>query len=124
MTKTQTQIIKAPNLKAGMVVQKHNARFLVKEDARSVSSLVGPANCVVADGECIEGVNPGYFHPGSAWTFQGNNLAVFCVEVQTVDSDATDLGDIGNGDQWEPVEDADAWKRADDLLIARRRHAR
>lgn len=83
--KTPTQ------LKAGDIVHAHGGIFKVIENARESQShrpqddhLVtghGPSDCAVAKAICIEGETPGYFKPGSEWTFQGNHLYSVAVEA-------------------------------------------
>ena len=75
-----TKLIK--DFKAGDVVSAHGGKFRIEEDAHEsgghrpmAAHLVtahGPSDCAVARAVCIEGEVPGYFWPGSAWTFQGN----------------------------------------------------
>lgn len=69
----------------GDVVCFHGGKFRIIENARSsnghrplAAHLVtahGPSDCAIAKAECIDGTVPGYFWPGSEWTFQGNLLA-------------------------------------------------
>lgn len=78
-----------PQLKAGDVVHYYGGTFRVTEDAREsqghrpqVAHLTtghGPSDCGVAKAVCLTGEVPGYFKPGSDWTFQGNHLASFAV---------------------------------------------
>lgn len=72
-------------LKAGDIVHAHGGVFRVTEDAREsgghrpmashLKTAAGPSDCAVAKAECINGSIPGYFCPGSIWTFQGNQKA-------------------------------------------------
>jgi hypothetical protein len=74
------------NLKAGDIVHAHGGTFKVLEDARASSSHFprdavqvhgfGPTVCAVAPAVCLSGVVPGYFRPGSDWTFQGHRVLV------------------------------------------------
>jgi len=76
------------DLAAGDVVLAHGGKFLVFENAREsqghrpqAAPLVtaqGPCDCAVAQALCLEGEVPGYFSPGSTWTFQGNFSAPLC----------------------------------------------
>lgn len=72
------------DLKAGDLVKAHGGLFRVVADpfdsighapADPVSGWpVGPAGVAVAKAVCIEGQVPGYFWPGSDWTFQGSTF--------------------------------------------------
>jgi hypothetical protein len=69
------------DLKVGDIVHAHGGVFEVIEhphDSITHSTwkdldgwCVGPAGVAVASAKCIEGEIPGYFKPGSQWTFQG-----------------------------------------------------
>ena len=86
MTK-QSKLIR--DLKNSDIVSAHGGRFMVLHDARESQShrpqywtressfitLDGPCDCAVAEAVCLSGSIPGYFEPGSKWTFQGNHLA-------------------------------------------------
>lgn len=82
--KSQRKPIK--DLKAGDIVAEHGATFRVLTDAIESETHrarhwdcaecihvmhEGPTNCAWTEGECISGEIPGYFKPGSRWTFQG-----------------------------------------------------
>ena len=79
------------DLKAGDIVLAHGGKFCVTENAHEsqghrpqAAHLVtahGPCDCAVAHAVCLEGTIPGYFAPGSIWTFQGNFLAPLCTVV-------------------------------------------
>lgn len=78
-------------LRKGDIVWNHGGRFEITTDLMSSVSHrpegyypaegVGPSCCVTCKGTCLEGEVPGYFKPGSEWTFQGNHLATWAVEV-------------------------------------------
>lgn len=79
-------------LKAGDIVQAHGGRFRVIADAFEcvyagpqsdrLKRADGPSAVAGAKAVCIEGIVPGYFHPGSEWYFQGNfNAPLQCIEV-------------------------------------------
>lgn len=83
MNTTKTRIA---DLKAGDIVKEHGGTFRIISDAavsechrdRSWNTRIcthemhsGPVNCAYTKGECLEGEIPGYFRPGSEWTFQG-----------------------------------------------------
>ena len=83
---TQFKHITVPELKKGMIVHKHGGRFEVLEDARySLAHLPyglrGPSCCAVAAAVCLEGVEPGYFSPGTSWPMQGNRWAIVRIEA-------------------------------------------
>lgn len=66
-------------LKKGDVVRFDNGLFEVTESAEQrrpyhgpFDSEFGPWPFVVAKAVCLEGHVPGYYKPGSEWTFQGN----------------------------------------------------
>ncbi len=73
-------------LRAGDVVLAHGGKFKVLHDAMesqahrlqhwtpadSFFTLPGPCDCAYARAVCLEGEIPGYFRPGTEWTFQGN----------------------------------------------------
>lgn len=72
-------------LKAGDLVRAHGGVFKVIEDAKPSLShhtrdhtggqfrqLPEAPDCAYAIAVCLEGEIPGYFKPGSDWTFQGN----------------------------------------------------
>ncbi len=82
-----------PHLKKGDIVLFHGGRFLVTADAQVVQSsqydyadgwkapmFVGPSACATAPSVCLSGSVPGYFKPGSHWTFQGNHYAAKTIE--------------------------------------------
>ena len=91
MTRTATIIKTAHELRKGDIVRMHGGRFEVIADPRESSGHrpegywpnpgVGPSDCVVAPGICLEGEVSGYFKPGSEWNFQGNTRATFSVEA-------------------------------------------
>jgi hypothetical protein len=60
------------DLKIGDVVRAHGGVFRVIENAHESQ---GHRPQSAARAVCIEGRIPGYFAPGSIWTFQGNLLA-------------------------------------------------
>ncbi len=83
------------DLKAGDIAHEHGAVFRILRDAQESGShrpkywdsracthrwLQGPANCAYAPAECIRGEIPGYFRPGSEWTFQGSAAVRVFVE--------------------------------------------
>lgn len=75
-----------PQLKAGDIVLMHGGRFEVLADARDANvcpleDLQGPSPVAIAPARCLAGTAPGYFWPGSAWTFQGNSRSSFAVET-------------------------------------------
>lgn len=84
MTTANTISKTPPHLKTGDVVHFHGGTFKVIEDAREsqchrpmdarLTTGHGPSDCGVAKAVCLTGEAPGYFKPGSEWTFQGNNL--------------------------------------------------
>ncbi len=69
-------------LKANDVVNAHGGLFRIVYDAKEcianrplADHLViahGASDLAFAKAICIKGEAPGYFMPGSAWTFQGN----------------------------------------------------
>lgn len=76
------------DLKAGDIVREHGAIFRILSDATMSETHrerhwdrlecihvlhEGPVNCAWTKGECLEGEVPGYFKPGSEWTFQGTS---------------------------------------------------
>ena len=76
-----TNTIRIADLKTGDMVSAHGGTFRIVEDARDsighapadpISGWpVGPAGVAVAKAVCVAGQVPGYFWPGSDWTFQG-----------------------------------------------------
>jgi hypothetical protein len=68
--------------KIGDVVKAHGGLFRIIKDARystwhlpksgHLETAPGPSDCAIAEAVCIAGEFPGYFRPGSDWTFQGN----------------------------------------------------
>ena len=87
-----TKILKRIHeLKVGDIVKEHGGTFRVIENAREagfarpmsahLTYAAGPSACAVAKSVCIDGCIPGYFQPGSEWTFQGNFLAPRCVVI-------------------------------------------
>lgn len=52
------------------------------QDAYWPADPIGPSDCLVIEAVCIEGEMKGYFKPGSTFTIQGNNRAVWSVEVK------------------------------------------
>ncbi len=87
MTKTITK--NAHQLRKGDIVHFYGGRFEVTTDLVESQShrpegywpqdSIGPSECVWCDAICLEGAVPGYFQPGSTWTFQGNQRATFAV---------------------------------------------
>lgn len=77
-----------PDLKAGDVVLMHGGRFQITGDAHesmghrpcSMRTMGGPSDAARAPSTCLSGTAPGYFAPGTSWTFQGNQHARFAVE--------------------------------------------
>lgn len=79
-------------LKAGDIVSAHGGTFRVIEDALESQAhrprtwesgighktLAGPCDCAYARAVCVSGTVPGYFWPGSDWTFQGTWNAGLC----------------------------------------------
>jgi len=73
------------DLKTGDIVSAYGGTFKLVEDAREsnahrpqsahLKTAPGPSDCAVAKAICLTGCTPGYFHPGSEWTFQGNRKA-------------------------------------------------
>ena len=74
--------------KVGDIVRAHGGKFRITQDAKpslahhtidrtggQFKQLPEAPDCAYADAVCIEGEFPGYFKPGSDWTFQGNFLA-------------------------------------------------
>lgn len=74
------------DLKAGDIVAEHGGTFRILADATESQSHrarhwdraecihimhEGPTNCAWTEGECLSGEIPGYFKPGTRWTFQG-----------------------------------------------------
>jgi hypothetical protein len=72
-------------LKAGDLIRAHGGVFKVTVDAKpsiahhtidrtrgQYKQLPEAPDCAYAKAVCIEGEFPGYFKPGSDWTFQGN----------------------------------------------------
>ena len=89
---TKTQRIDVSELRKGHIVHAHGGTFEVLEDARASGSHFprdeknvygfGPTCCAVSEAVCLTGEIPGYFRPGSDWTFQGAKGLVFVhVEV-------------------------------------------
>lgn len=82
----------AHQLRKGDIVREHGGRFEIVSDLRESSAhrpegywpqdAIGPSACVAADSICIEGSVPGYFHPGTPWSMQGNHHARFYVETE------------------------------------------
>ena len=83
MNKIKTRIA---DLKDGDLVTDHGGTFQVLFDSipseghrdrhwnprECIHELhEGPVNCAYTSAECIDGEVPGYFKPGSEWTFQG-----------------------------------------------------
>lgn len=76
-----TTPIRIADLKVGDLVEDHGGVFRVTEEpfdsighskwTDAEGWPVGPAGVAVAPAECVEGEIPGYFKPGSSWTFQG-----------------------------------------------------
>ena len=72
-------------LKVGDIVHAHGGVFRIVENAREsithrpqsahLTPAHGPSDTARAKAVCIKGTIPGYFSPGSEWTFQGNFLA-------------------------------------------------
>jgi hypothetical protein len=74
------------DLKVGDIVAEHGGTFRVLFDPvpseghrdrhwntrECIHELHdGPVNCAYTSAECLTGEVPGYFKPGSQWTFQG-----------------------------------------------------
>lgn len=88
---TTTTLKTTSQLKAGDIVHAHGGVFRVVADAREsirhrpmADHLViahGPSDTAVAKAICIKGEVPGYFQPGSPWTFQSNHLHCWAVEA-------------------------------------------
>jgi len=78
-------------LRPGDLVHHHGGVFLIVSDPVESQTHrpegywpqagIGPSACVVARGVCLTGTVPGYFAPGSDWSFQGNHLATYRVQV-------------------------------------------
>lgn len=66
-------------LKKGDLVAYHGGIFKITSDARPGYSDKGPDDVAIAQSVCLSGEVPGYFRPGSEWSFQGNTLSCFCV---------------------------------------------
>lgn len=76
-----TKRTKICDLKLGDIVTAHGGKFeIIAAPYDSICHgpkcpttgwSVGPAGVAVARAVCIEGSTPGYFWPGSDWTFQG-----------------------------------------------------
>jgi hypothetical protein len=76
MTKTNIA-----QLKQGDIVSYYGGLFQVTEAPREsqghrpqaahLTTAHGPTNCAVVKAVCVEGEVPGYFKPGTPWTFQG-----------------------------------------------------
>jgi hypothetical protein len=79
-------------LAVGDIVHYYGGAFEVTAAPRESSShrpqsahlttAAGPANCAVVDAVCIEGEVPGYFGPGTPWTFQGTVGGLWAVSHQ------------------------------------------
>ena len=77
-------------LKQGDIVSYHGGKFEVTASPREsqghrpqsahLTTAPGPTNCAVVSAVCIEGEVPGYFKPGSPWTFQGTVGGLFAVQ--------------------------------------------
>lgn len=88
---TTTTRKRIADLKAGDVVLRHGARFLVEQDAQESGShrpqaehLVqahGPSCVAWAPARCIEGELHGYFKPGTPWPFQGASWVLVTVSI-------------------------------------------
>ena len=75
----------------GNIVHQAGGRFLVTTMPRESLAHrpegywpdpgVGPSACASVQAVCIEGEVPGYFKPGTAWSFQGNHRAMLYVEA-------------------------------------------
>lgn len=71
--------------KVGDLVKAHGGVFRITKNARystwhtpksgHLQTADGPSDCAVAESVCVQGEFPGYFKPGTEWTFQGNFLA-------------------------------------------------
>jgi len=96
-----TTLKRVADLKAGDLAHDHGAVFRVLEDARESNThrprywdraecihvtLAGPSNCAYARAVCVQGEVPGYFKPGSEWTFQG--AAAVRVHVENLEPTA------------------------------------
>lgn len=82
----------AHQLRKGDIVHFYGGRFEVTTERRESighrpegywpQEGVGPSDCVVSMGVCLEGSIEGYFKPGTEWAFQGNQRATYAVEVK------------------------------------------
>lgn len=77
-------------LKKGDIVLNYSGRFECLEDARAVPpghgfGQVGPIDVAVCAAICLTGEVEGYFSVGSDWTFQGNQLSRFSVEIRATE---------------------------------------
>lgn len=76
-------------LKIGDIVHAYGGLFRIVEDAREsvwhrpqsahLTTAHGPSDTARAKSVCVKGTVPGYFSPGSEWTFQGNFHAGKCI---------------------------------------------
>lgn len=88
---TSTITKTAHELRKGDIVRFYGGRFEVVTNPRESSAHrpegywphagIGPSDCVASKAVCLEGEVPGYFKPGSEWSFQGNTRATFTVEA-------------------------------------------
>lgn len=86
-----TALKNAHQLRAGMIVRFYGGRFEITTNPSESNGHrpegywpqdgVGPSDCTVAMGVCLEGEVAGYFRPGTEWHFQGNTHALFSVEL-------------------------------------------
>ena len=91
MNTKPTTVKNAHQLRKGDFVWMSGGRFQITTDLRESnghrpegywpSEGVGPSDCVLCTGVCLEGEISGYFKPGTEWTFQGNHRATWAVEV-------------------------------------------
>ena len=77
----QTVNKSVPELKQGDIVHMHGGTFEVQENAHAAGENHPVEGVYIASSICKSGKVAGYFHEGSAWVFQGNQHAIFCVEV-------------------------------------------
>lgn len=76
-------------LRKGNIVQYYGGSFEITAEPREsqshrpqsahLTTAQGPTNCAVVDAVCIDGEVPGYFKPGTPWTFQGTVGGLFAV---------------------------------------------
>jgi hypothetical protein len=88
---TQTTPCHIADLRVGDLVHAHGALFRVTQqpfdsighapEDPATGWPMGPSGVAVARAICLEGTTPGYFWPGSDWTFQGNTRVKVMREV-------------------------------------------